>query len=229
MIINKIIQYLGKKDYKIDVSISKKELAIEVFSKLKFFLRGLILKIFVKESKGVIFLGKKCRISHCHKITLGKTILIGNNVVINALCKDGIKIGNNFSIQDNSIIECTGVLNQIGVGLEIGNNVGIAQNCFIQIRGSVKIGSNVIFGPNSSVFSENHNFTNKVKNIVNQGTKRSGVVIEDNVWIAARAVILDGVKIGNGAIIAAGAVVTKDVPPYAIVAGVPAKILKIRT
>jgi acetyltransferase-like isoleucine patch superfamily enzyme len=104
--------------------------------------------------------------------------------------------------------------------------VGIAQNCFIQVRGEVIIGNNVIFGPGVSVFSENHKFSDPDIPIVGQGEIRKGVVIEDNVWIASGATILDGVHIGNNSIVAAGSVVNKNVPPYAIVGGVPAKILK---
>ena len=61
-----------------------------------------------------------------------------------------------------------------------------------------------------------------------QGETRKGVKIENGVWIGTRAVILDGVKIGKNSIVAAGSVVTKDVPEFAIVAGVPAKVIKLR-
>jgi len=182
----------------------------------------------LKESKGVVFLGRRSKIKFKYKIKVGKTITIGDNVEINALSKNGIIIGNNVSIHRNTIIECTGVIRQLGVGLIIGNNVGIAQNCFIQVRGEVIIGNNVIFGPGVSVFSENHKFSDPDIPIVEQGEKRKGVVIEDNVWIASGATILDGVHIGNNSIVAAGSVVNKNVPPYAIVGGVPAKILKFR-
>ena len=110
----------------------------------------------------------------------------------------------------------------------IGNNVGISQNCFIQVRGNVNIGNNVIMGPNVSIFSENHNFTNPDLPVNIQGESRKGVIIEDGVWIGTRSVILDGVKIGENSIIAAGSVVVKDVPPFSIVGGVPAKVLKSR-
>ena len=82
----------------------------------------------------------------------------------------------------------------LGEGLVIGNNVGIAQNCFIQVRGKVDIGNNVIFGPNVSVFSENHIFTRSLICLLMRKVKaRKGVKISDGVWIGSRAVILDGV------------------------------------
>lgn len=155
-------------------------------------------------------------------------ILISDNVEINALSKQGIVLGNNVSIHRNTIIECTGVIRELGEGLVVGSNVGIAQNCFIQVRGFVSIGSNVMFGPNVSIFSENHGFENTDVPMIKQPTTRKGVVIEDDVWLGTQSVILDGVTIGKGSIVAAGAVVNMSVPPYSIVAGVPAKIIKSR-
>ena len=61
-----------------------------------------------------------------------------------------------------------------------------------------------------------------------EAISKGNIVVEDDVWIGARAIIMSGVKIGQGAVVAAGAVVSKDVPPYAIVGGVPAKIIKYR-
>lgn len=66
------------------------------------------------------------------------------------------KIGNNFSLGQNSIIECTGVIRELGESLVIGDNVGISANAFISVRGKVKIGDSTIFGPGVSLFSENH-------------------------------------------------------------------------
>ena len=159
---------------------------------------------------------------------MGKTITIGDNVEINALSRQGITMGNNVSIHRNTIIECTGVIRELGEGLVIGNNVGIAQNCFIQVRGKVTLGNNIMFGPNVSIFSENHGYERTDLTMLEQPTTRKGVTIEDDVWLGTRCVILDGVTIGKGSIVAAGAIVNTSVPPYSIVAGVPAKIIKSR-
>ena len=123
------------------------------------------------------------------------------HVKIDALSKGGIKIGKNFSIGRNSIIECTGVLRKLGESLEIGENVGIAANAFIAVRGNLKIGSNTIFGPNVSIHTENHNFGELDKPIRLQGATRKGVEIGEDCWIGSKAVILDGVKIGNHVIV----------------------------
>lgn len=223
-----IIRKLGRKNYILDSSISTEDMLIIIIEKMFDWLRGFKIKFFLGSSKGLIFLGRRCKIKHKKHIHFEGTTIIGDNVEINALSKQGIKIGSNFTIHRNSIIECTGVIRNLGEGLIIGNNVGIAQNCYIQVRGFVKIGNNVIFGPNVSVFSENHNF-DKIELFINeQGETRKGVIIEDGVWIGSGAIILDGVTIGANSIIAAGSIVNKDVPVNVIFGGVPAKLIKTR-
>jgi acetyltransferase-like isoleucine patch superfamily enzyme len=226
--LNNIIRKLGKEGYSVDPRLSKRDLFIILLEKFFAVLRGFYYKMFFGSSDGLLFVGKHCRIKHCHKIRAGKTITIGDNVEINALSQEGIKLGNNVTILRNTVIECTGNIRYMGEGLVIGNNVGIAQNCFIQVRGKVTIGSNVMFGPNVSIFSENHGFEDLDTPMISQPTIRQAVVIEDDVWLGTRSVILSGVKIGKGSIIAAGALVNKDIPPYSVVAGVPAKVIKSR-
>ncbi len=227
-LINKIIQKLGKEDYRIDSAVTYRDIYVVIIQRSRMLIRGMYLKLFLHKSKGILFLGKRTKILHRNKISVGKSLTIGDNVEINALSKYGICIGNNVSILNNTIIECTGVIRELGEGLEIGDNVGIAQNCFIQVRGKVKIGSNVIFGPNVYVFSENHNYKDLDLPIIKQGATRIGVSIEDDVWLGSGVRVLDGVTIGKGSVIAAGAVVCKDVIAYSIVGGVPAKLLKTR-
>lgn len=226
MILHFILKKTGKYDYKLDESISFRNLNFILIYKLIQFLRGFFLRFFFKKSHNFLFIGKNTNIKFKNLIQLGKTVFIDNNVQINALCKKGVKIGNNVSILNNTIIDCMGVYNNIGEGLIIGNNVGIAQNCFIQVRANVIIGNDVILGPNVSIFSENHLYENTNLPIRKQGVSRIGVIIEDGVWIGTRSVVLDGVTIGKNSIIAAGSVVNKNVPPYTVYGGVPAKLIK---
>lgn len=114
----------------------------------------------------------------------------------------------------------------LGNDIEIGNNSGIGVNC--EIRGPLKIGNDVMMGPEVKIITNSHVFSSVEKPMRLQGNVKRGIEIGDDVWIGARVIILPGVKVGSGSILAAGAVVTKDVPPFAIVGGVPAKILKFR-
>ncbi len=227
-IINLIIASLGRSKYSIDPLLTNGDLLQVVAQRLVQLIRGIFFKLRIKSSVGMIFLGKQVQVAHSKYIETGKTLILGDNVKINALSKSGIIFGNNVTIQNNTIIECTGVINELGEGLIVGNNVGIAPNCFFQIRGQVNIGSNVLFGPGVYLFSENHRHNETDMFINEQGTNRIGVNILDGVWIGSRSVILDGVTIGKNSIIAAGSVVTKNVPAYEVWGGTPAKLIKSR-
>ena len=98
----------------------------------------------------------------------------------------------------------------------------------IRCAGGVEIGDNTIFGNYVSLHSENHNFANVETPIRCQGVNRKGIVIGEDCWIGAKVTILDGTKIGNGCIVAAGAVVRGEIPEYSIIGGIPAKVIKMR-
>lgn len=226
--LSSIISKIKKEKYIVDDNITFFVILEIIWKRLLMIVRGCTLKLFFKKSNGILFIGKKCDIRCKKNISFLGSATIDDYVKIDALSKGGIIIGNNFSLGRNSIIECTGVLRELGEKFEIGENVGIAANAFIAVRGNLKIGSDTIFGPGVSIHTENHNFESISKPIRLQGATRKGVTIGKDCWIGSKAIILDGVNIGNHVIVAAGAVVNKDIPDYAIVAGVPAKIIKMR-
>lgn len=118
-----------------------------------------------------------------------------------------------------------------GDGIEIGDNSGIGTNAQISNvanAGEVIIGNDVMMGPDVLILVRIHNHSDSDIPMNRQGEIIKKVVINDDVWIGARVIILPGVSVGKGSIIGAGSVVTKDVPPYSIVGGVPAKIIKWR-
>lgn len=139
-----------------------------------------------------------------------------------------IKIGKDFSCGINCQILAQD--KDQNSTIEIGNGVKLNSGVMINadIGGKVKICSNVLIGPNVTIRTTNHNFNNPNVLIIDQGHTSGSVEIGEDVWIGAHVVILQNVKIGNGAVVAAGSVVTKDVEPYSIVAGVPAKKINMR-
>lgn len=227
-ILSKIISKIKKEPYKVDEAITLGVMLGIVMDKGFMVLRGIYHKILLKQSKGILFIGKKVKIRNHRKIKFMGSATIEDNCSINALSKGGITVQGNFSLGRNSIIECTGVIRELGEELVIGENVGIAANAFIAVRGKVEIGDNTIIGPGVSIHAENHNFKDLETPIRLQGATRKGITIGKDCWIGSKVIILDGVNIGNHVIVAAGAVVNKDVPDYAIVGGVPAKVIKMR-
>lgn len=114
-----------------------------------------------------------------------------------------------------------------GTGIIIGNNSGLGVNC--SIRGPLEMGDNIMMGPDVTILTSVHDTTRTDIPMNQQGfLPNKKVTIGDDVWIGARVIILPGVNVGKGTIIGAGAIVTKDIPEYAVVAGVPAKVIKYR-
>ena len=114
-----------------------------------------------------------------------------------------------------------------GASLEIGDRSGIGVNC--RVPYDVRIGKDVMMGPEVIILGVNHKFDDCNRPMLEQGYfDRRPVLIEDDVWIGTRAIILPGVKLGRGAIVAAGAVVTRDVEDFDIVAGNPARVIRNR-
>ncbi len=112
------------------------------------------------------------------------------------------------------------------IDLTAGDNCSI--NSFAVLQGKITIGSNVSIAPGAKIFGENHNFSRIDISFKEQGCSCKGVVIGDDVWIGTDAVIVDGVKVGSHSVIAAGAVVTKDVPEYCLAGGNPARVIRDR-
>ncbi|MEG2321848.1 MAG: CatB-related O-acetyltransferase [Bacteroidales bacterium] len=135
--------------------------------------------------------------------------------------------GNNFSFDPNGVYSFSTIT--------VGHNVNLGYRPIIlATRSEIIIGNNVMFGPEVTIRGGNHriDIVGRTMISIKDHEKREiddkGVIIENDVWIGTRAIILSGVVIGKGAVIAAGAIVTKDVPAYAIVGGNPAKIIKYR-
>jgi len=154
-----------------------------------------------KKFKGCT-IGKNCEFIASKNIVLGEPTWIGKNSYFDA---DGgfIKVGNRTAFNMN---------------VHVNSSIG----------GSIIIGNNCLIGPNVIFRTASHKFDRVDTPIWQQGHKIGNIILEDDVWVASNVVIIGNVKIGKGAIIGAGAVVTKDIPPYAIAYGVPAKVSRFR-
>jgi acetyltransferase-like isoleucine patch superfamily enzyme len=215
-------------NYNLDSHIQFGDLSQVLWRRAVALLRGMWAGIWIADHQSILFVGSHVRLLHKRKINVGQSVIIEDNVTIDALSRNGVRLGNNVTIAKYAVIQCTGVIREMWVGVEIGDNSAVGAYSFLGGQGGIKIGQNVIMGPRVNIFSENHSFDRLDTVIRLQPTTRKGVVIEENCWIGSNSTILDGVIIHSGCVVAAGSVVTKEVPSNTIVGGIPAKIIRQR-
>ncbi len=224
--LNKLISLIKGEEFKLDKRLSSSFILGFLLTRLWSYIRF----VFIFKTLKIGFLGRRSKVIRAKDIKFGKNLSIDRECFLNALSEQGMVLGDNVSIQKRVIIECSGSLKSLGKGLVIGNNVGIGTSCFLGCAGGIEIGDDTILGNNISFHSENHNFKNLDVPIRLQGVNRKGIKIGKNCWIGAKVTILDGSIVGEGCIIAAGAVLTgKSFPDNSIIGGVPAKIISTRT
>ena len=131
---------------------------------------------------------------------------------------------NQFEIGSNCLIEDFATINNAVGNVSIGDRTLIGLSCVV--IGPVEMGNDILLAQHVVLSGLNHNFKNPNLPIKDQGVSMHKIVVEDGVWIGANAVITAGITIGKNSVVAGGSVVTKDVPPYSVVGGNPAKILK---
>lgn len=197
------------------------------------FHRGLLRRIFVRYNRFKF---------HMFGISYGKNMMVFNMVFINIGTKANVKIGHNFSMVSGMGLNplCRNINAMINLEpnakLTIGNKVGMSSPC-IWVKTSITIGNHVNVGGDCIIMDTDcHNLDWRIRrsdekdeymrSLDSATAKSSPIVIEDDVLIGARCIILKGVTIGARSIIAAGSVVTKSIPSDCVAAGNPAKIVK---
>ncbi|MEB3218619.1 MAG: acyltransferase [Nostocales cyanobacterium 94392] len=161
--------------------------------------------------------------TNCIEIGNGVQILRGANINAIGHPNNKISLGDGVQIQQGVDIRA---LNDTHIKIE--ENTFIGPYVCIAGAGNIKIGKNCLIAAHSGLFANNHNFTDPFEYIARQGTTRKGIVIEDDCWLGHNVTVIDGVTIGRGCVIGAGSVVTKDIPPYSVAVGTPAKVVKSR-
>jgi acetyltransferase-like isoleucine patch superfamily enzyme len=165
------------------------------------------------------------RLRFADHIRLGHGVYLDSNTYLHA-CPQGIELGDGTIVMHGAVLH---VYNFRGIphsGIKIGRDSLVGEYSVIRGQGGVTIGERVYTSPFTQIIAVNHVFDDPERPFVDQGITAQGIVIEDDVWLGANTVVTDGVHIGKGAVVAAGAVVTKDVPAHTVVAGVPARPIK---
>lgn len=191
-------------------------------------LRGLLFGSLYGTTSIPHFRGRGVLVQYPASLKVGRGVSFGDRARIEAYCRDGVVIGDNVTIGSGSLVAGSGVIAEPGEFVRIGNRTAIGMNNIIWGQGGVTIGEDCLLGPDVVIVSENHGSSSVETLIREQGPVRAPIVIGDNCWIGAGAKILAGTTLGSGSIVGAGAVVTRDVPPLSIVAGVPARVVSYR-
>lgn len=162
------------------------------------------------------------RVTTPPQILIKETSYVSKSALLECRYGGSIYIGNATEILEQVM------LLTYGGTIEIGDNCSINPFTVIYGHGGTKIGNNVLIAAHTVIIPSNHNFEKLDKPIRLQGNISKGICIEDDVWIGAGCRILDGVTVGRGSVIAAGAVVNHNIEPFSVVGGVPAKLIKKR-
>ncbi|MBD6619198.1 acyltransferase [Komarekiella sp. 'clone 1'] len=167
---------------------------------------------------GVEFMGTSC-------IEIGNGVYIFKGVRVDGKGHQNNKVilGNGVAIERNVDIGCLE-----DTCIHIDDDTFIGPDVCIEGPGDIKIGKHCMIAAHSGIYANNHNFADPIEPIKYQGVTRKGIVIEDDCWLGHGVTVLDGVTIGKGSVIGAGAVVNKDIPPFSVAVGLPAKVIKSR-
>ncbi|MGB6303596.1 MAG: acyltransferase [Acidobacteriaceae bacterium] len=193
-------------------------------------IRGSFYRLFRLTSAGVISIGPHVRIiGPKANLAFGKRCKIDRGSVVQAITRGRMVFGDDVTLCEGVLIRPSGHWGGIlGCGMVMGSRSSIGAYSFIGCSGPLRIGDDVMIGPRLTLIAENHNFSDVTKPMNQQGVNSKGITIGSDIWIGSCVTILDGVTVGDHSVIAAGAVVTKDIPPYSIVGGVPARVIRSR-
>lgn len=184
------------------------------------------LKTKSKNLETPIWIQPRVKLIHPESIAIGACTTIEGNVALISSEKNlGIRLGKNVHIRSGSHLF---VGDQPEGYIIIGDGTLVNYNCTFLGNGGINIGKNVLISPGVVITSFQHGFQDRNMLIVEQPGKFKTITIEDNVYLGSNVVVCPGVKIGQGSVIGAGAVVNKDISEYSVAVGVPARIIKRR-
>ena len=227
-IVERVIQRVrADPSYRLDERIATRDIVVEVYVRLTALMRAQWKLMGVKGGRWR-FIESGCTFRHRRFLTIGSGSVIEHGTRFTCLSRKGIRIGKRVTIGKYALIECTSVLWNLGEGLDVGDNSSIGDYSFVGCAAGVTIGSNVLMGQRVSFHSQNHRFEDVTRPIREQGVTSSPIVIGDDCWLGSGTIILSGVEIGAGSVVAAGSVVNRSFGPNSILAGVPARLVRLR-
>jgi acetyltransferase-like isoleucine patch superfamily enzyme len=187
-------------------------------------LRAVFYRLILKMD-GLVAIEPNVRLRYASGIHLARGVYLDEGVYLHAL-PNGIRIGQNSYVMHHAELHVYNFRDLPHAGIRLGKNCLISEFNVLRGQGGITIGNNVYTAPHVQILAVNHVYSDRTRPIIEQGITAQGIVVEDDAWIGAGAILLDGVRVGRGAVVAAGAVVAQDVEPYTVVGGVPARVIK---
>ncbi|MEY2423467.1 MAG: hypothetical protein QOI95_3534 [Acidimicrobiaceae bacterium] len=212
---------VGKR-YDIDEDVPDSALISSLLGRSLELVRGLV------RFRTMTFVGSRVHVRGRRHLHLERGATIERGCRIDALSHDGVHLGPRAKLGSGTIVSSTGHLSKVGQGLRMGRDSSCGEWCYFGASGGITIGNDVIMGQYVTFHAQQHEFDDPENPIRLQGTTEEGIEIGDGTWIGAKATFLDGARVGPGSVVAAGAVVRGAHPPGAVLAGVPARVVRQR-
>jgi acetyltransferase-like isoleucine patch superfamily enzyme len=226
--IDLIVSRLKGYEYRLDRSVPMNLALAITLRRFVWLCRGSVKCLLLQRRLRFVFVAPQVNFRNASLIRFGKGVTLERGVLIDGLSRRGIELGDNVMIGPYSIIRAS-ILGALGAGLQMGANSAVDAYSFIGAAGQITIGENVIMGQRVSFHAENHNYERTDVPIKLQGSRRLGIVIEDDCWIGSNTVFLDGSYVEKGCVIGAGSIVRGRIPAYSVAAGNPIRVVKSRS
>lgn len=214
--------------FSIDDSVSSGALLGFAARRAVMALRGLVLAARTGRLVYPVFVGRGVVVTDAQSLRLSPGVTIGDFCRLDCLGRAGITLGPGTTLRRGVQIEVTSNLKRLAFGCKLGARVGVSEGCFIGAKGPVTIGDETDIGPGCKIIAENHSFDDLSRPIREQPLSRRGIAIGADCWFGANVVVLDGCSVGDGAVVAAGSVVTRSIAPGVVAAGTPARPIRDR-
>jgi acetyltransferase-like isoleucine patch superfamily enzyme len=227
-LIERSVQRVRRNDsYRLDREIATRDVVAEAWARGQALVRAQWMLIGVRGGR-VRFVESGCHIRHRRFLTLGSGSVLEHGARLTCLSRTGFTIGRNVTVGKYALIECTGVLWHLGEGLQVGDGSSIGDYSFLGCAGGVVIGRDVLMGQRVSFHSQNHEFSDVTRPIRDQGVVDGKIIVGDDCWLGSGSIILAGVELGAGTVVAAGSVVNRSFGPNSVLAGIPARLVRTR-
>ena len=221
------VSWLKGYEYRLDRSIPLSSVLAIMLRRFAWLCRGVAKCLLLQRRFRLIYIAPQVNLRNTSLIRFGRGVTLERGVLIDGLSRHGIEFGDNVMIGAYSIIRAN-LLANLGAGLQMGKDSALDAYSFIGAAGQITIGENVIMGQHVSFHSETHNHERTDVPIKYQGTRRLGIVIEDDCWVGSNTVFLDGCYVEKGCVIGAGSIVRGRIPAYSVAVGAPARVVKSR-